>query len=84
MKQQLLDFLAHLFSDSSKDQLQNVCGFITVITLIVIAFINQLLGKPIEAFIYESLVTLAVGCIGVNVVSYFKPGNKTNTTDQNA
>lgn len=68
----LADFLKHLFSDSNKAQLQNVCGFITVLALLTIAFINQWFSKPIEEFIFESLVILAVSCLGVTALTTFK------------
>ena len=69
---QIADFLSHLFSDSNKAQLQNVCGFITVLTLIGIALINQWFGKSIEEFIYESLMVLALGCLGVTAITTLK------------
>jgi hypothetical protein len=44
--------------------------------LLAIAFINQLWGKEVSDFIYESLVALAVSCLGVAAISLYRGGVK--------
>ncbi len=72
IKDGILEFFKHMMSDSNKVMLQNFIG-IAAFFMICVAFISNLFwAKPIIDFIYEGMMWIVLGCLGIGAVTAFK------------
>lgn len=80
----IIEFFKHMMSDSNKVMLQNSIGAAAFLVVAIGFLIHLFFGNTITDYIYEGMVWIVIGCLGIGAVTAFKGfGGKNKPKDEN-
>jgi hypothetical protein len=61
-------FLKSLISENESVSSKRIVALLAVLTIEIIAFVNLFTGKSVQEFIFDGLIMLALGGLGITAV----------------